>query len=31
LTFGRRELEEELGISLPADAFELLFVYLQEW
>lgn len=27
----RRELQEELGISLPADAFEFLFVFLQEW
>ncbi|KAJ3695423.1 hypothetical protein LUZ60_000800 [Juncus effusus] len=27
---ARRELEEELGIKLPNDAFELLFVYLQE-
>ncbi|KAJ4792657.1 Nudix hydrolase 3 [Rhynchospora pubera] len=27
---ARRELEEELGIRLPNDAFELLFVYLQE-
>lgn len=26
----RRELQEELGITLPADAFEFLFVYLQE-
>jgi len=27
----RRELEEELGIVLPKDAFELLFIFLQEW
>lgn len=27
----RRELQEELGLTLPADAFEFLFVYLQEW
>jgi hypothetical protein len=27
----RRELEEELGINLPVDAFELIFVFLQEW
>lgn len=27
----RRELYEELGIDLPKDAFELLFVFLQEW
>lgn len=26
----RRELQEELGISLPKDAFELIFVVLQE-
>ncbi|KAK6116921.1 hypothetical protein DH2020_049296 [Rehmannia glutinosa] len=26
-----RELHEELGIKLPKDAFELLFVFLQEW
>ncbi|XP_078443179.1 nudix hydrolase homolog 3 [Wolffia australiana] len=30
LLTARRELEEELGISLPEDAFELLFVFLQE-
>uniref|UniRef100_A0A1D1YZG0 Nudix hydrolase 3 n=1 Tax=Anthurium amnicola TaxID=1678845 RepID=A0A1D1YZG0_9ARAE len=30
LTSARRELQEELGISLPEDAFELLFVFLQE-
>ncbi|CAJ1965420.1 unnamed protein product [Sphenostylis stenocarpa] len=29
LTTARRELEEELGVILPKDAFELLFVYLQ--
>ncbi|XP_002452967.1 nudix hydrolase 3 [Sorghum bicolor] len=27
---AQRELEEELGINLPVDAFELLFVFLQE-
>ncbi|XLR08398.1 hypothetical protein S83_036336 [Arachis hypogaea] len=26
----RRELEE-LGVTLPKDAFELIFVFLQEW
>jgi hypothetical protein len=26
----RRELHEELGIKLPVDAFELIFVFLQE-
>ncbi|GKE38297.1 NUDIX hydrolase 3, partial [Tanacetum coccineum] len=26
----RRELQEELGVTLPNDAFELLFVFLQE-
>ncbi|KAH7444019.1 hypothetical protein KP509_02G060800 [Ceratopteris richardii] len=30
LSSARRELEEELGVSLPFEAFELLFVYLQE-
>lgn len=30
LLSARRELEEELGVSLPSSAFELLFVYLQE-
>ncbi|MCO5554761.1 hypothetical protein L7F22_008295 [Adiantum nelumboides] len=30
LSSARRELEEELGVSLPLEAFELLFVYLQE-
>lgn len=30
LLTARRELQEELGITLPADAFEFLFVYLQE-
>lgn len=29
--YFRRELEEELGIVLPKDAFELLFIFLQEW
>ncbi|KAG6781551.1 hypothetical protein POTOM_014462 [Populus tomentosa] len=27
---SERELQEELGISLPKDAFELIFIYLQE-
>ncbi|KEH33403.1 nudix hydrolase-like protein [Medicago truncatula] len=27
---SRRELEEELGVTLPKDAFELIFVFLQE-
>ncbi|KAF8689876.1 hypothetical protein HU200_041508 [Digitaria exilis] len=27
---AQRELEEELGIKLPVDAFELIFVFLQE-
>nr|CAD1825601.1 unnamed protein product [Ananas comosus var. bracteatus] len=30
LATARRELYEELGISLPKDAFELIFVFLQE-
>nr|GEU34674.1 NUDIX hydrolase 3 [Tanacetum cinerariifolium] len=30
LITARRELEEELGVILPNDAFELLFVFLQE-
>ncbi|XP_050234654.1 nudix hydrolase 3-like isoform X2 [Mercurialis annua] len=30
LITARRELQEELGIALPKDAFELLFVFLQE-
>ncbi|KAK4422443.1 Nudix hydrolase 3 [Sesamum alatum] len=30
LVTARRELHEELGIILPKDAFELLFVFLQE-
>ncbi|XP_068304557.1 nudix hydrolase 3-like isoform X3 [Pyrus communis] len=30
LTTARRELQEELGIVLPKDAFEMLFVYLEE-
>ncbi|KAI4355864.1 hypothetical protein L6164_004595 [Bauhinia variegata] len=30
LTTARRELQQELGISLPKDAFELIFVFLQE-
>ncbi|GAB2293125.1 Nudix hydrolase 3 [Dionaea muscipula] len=31
LVTARKELQEELGVSLPKDAFELLFVYLEEW
>lgn len=27
----RRELHEELGVILPNDAFELIFIFLQEW
>ncbi|CAA6671017.1 unnamed protein product [Spirodela intermedia] len=30
LLTARRELEEELGVRLPEDAFEFLFVFLQE-
>ncbi|XP_068336191.1 nudix hydrolase 3-like isoform X2 [Pyrus communis] len=30
LITARRELQEELGIVLPKDAFEMLFVFLQE-
>ncbi|RYR11446.1 hypothetical protein Ahy_B04g068967 [Arachis hypogaea] len=30
LETARRELEEELGVTLPKDAFELIFVFLQE-
>ncbi|XP_037491143.1 nudix hydrolase 3 isoform X2 [Jatropha curcas] len=30
LVTARRELHEELGIMLPKDAFELIFVFLQE-
>uniref|UniRef100_A0A803MS07 Nudix hydrolase domain-containing protein n=1 Tax=Chenopodium quinoa TaxID=63459 RepID=A0A803MS07_CHEQI len=30
LITARRELQEELGVNLPEDAFELLFVFLQE-
>lgn len=30
LVTARRELDEELGVKLPKDAFELLFVFLQE-
>eukprot|EP00257_Ricinus_communis_P013454 XP_015570885.1 nudix hydrolase 3 [Ricinus communis] len=31
LISARRELHEELGIVLPKDAFELIFVFLQEY
>ncbi|XP_061981335.1 nudix hydrolase 3-like isoform X2 [Populus nigra] len=31
LVSAQRELQEELGISLPKDAFEHIFIYLQEW
>lgn len=30
LITARRELHEELGVVLPKDAFELIFIYLQE-
>uniref|UniRef100_A0A2P2KWN4 Uncharacterized protein MANES_11G069700 n=1 Tax=Rhizophora mucronata TaxID=61149 RepID=A0A2P2KWN4_RHIMU len=30
LVTARRELQEELGIALPKDAFELIFIFLQE-
>ncbi|PIA37104.1 hypothetical protein AQUCO_03100094v1 [Aquilegia coerulea] len=30
LVTARRELDEELGVTLPKDAFELIFVFLQE-
>ncbi|KAL4592964.1 hypothetical protein LXL04_005973 [Taraxacum kok-saghyz] len=30
LISARRELQEELGLTLPNDAFELLFVFLQQ-
>ncbi|KAH8512737.1 hypothetical protein H0E87_006149 [Populus deltoides] len=30
LVSAQRELQEELGISLPKDAFEHIFIYLQE-
>eukprot|EP01018_Ginkgo_biloba_P007156 Gb_18279 [translate_table: standard] len=30
LVTARRELQEELGMTLPEEAFELLFVFLQE-
>ncbi|KAJ0770423.1 putative isopentenyl-diphosphate Delta-isomerase [Helianthus annuus] len=30
LITARRELQEELGLTLPEDAFELLFVFLQQ-
>ncbi|EYU29120.1 hypothetical protein ABFS82_05G118600 [Erythranthe guttata] len=31
LVTARRELQEELGITLPKDAFELLFNFLEQW
>ncbi|PON52763.1 Dihydroneopterin triphosphate diphosphatase [Parasponia andersonii] len=30
LVTARRELQEELGVNLPKDAFEMIFVFLQE-
>ncbi|KAL5554691.1 hypothetical protein UlMin_042092 [Ulmus minor] len=30
LVTARRELQEELGITLPKDAFEMIFIFLQE-
>ncbi|GMY38504.1 nudix hydrolase 3 [Fagus crenata] len=30
LVSARRELQEELGINLPKDAFEMIFIFLQE-
>ncbi|XLS79355.1 hypothetical protein HN51_063584 [Arachis hypogaea] len=30
-TLGAEPLEEELGVTLPKDAFELIFVFIQEW
>uniref|UniRef100_A0A6N2JWW3 Nudix hydrolase domain-containing protein n=1 Tax=Salix viminalis TaxID=40686 RepID=A0A6N2JWW3_SALVM len=30
LVSAQRELQEELGISLPKDAFEFIFIYLQD-
>ncbi|KAF6151242.1 hypothetical protein GIB67_002941 [Kingdonia uniflora] len=30
ILLNRRELQEELGVSLPKDAFELIFIFLQE-
>ncbi|XP_021829378.1 nudix hydrolase 3 [Prunus avium] len=30
LITARRELQEELGVTLPKDAFEMIFVFLQE-
>ena len=29
-TLGAEPLEEELGVTLPKDAFELIFVFIQE-
>ncbi|KAL1556923.1 Nudix hydrolase 3, variant 2 [Salvia divinorum] len=31
LVTARRELQEELGITLPKDAFEQLYIFLEEW
>ncbi|KAG6405942.1 hypothetical protein SASPL_133536 [Salvia splendens] len=31
LVTARRELQEELGITLPKDAFEKLYIFLEEW
>ncbi|KAA3478669.1 nudix hydrolase 3 isoform X1 [Gossypium australe] len=31
LITAQRELQEELGVILPKDAFELIFVFLEEW
>ncbi|XP_047981304.1 nudix hydrolase 3 [Salvia hispanica] len=31
LVTARRELQEELGITLPKDAFEKLYILLEEW
>ncbi|XP_062157192.1 nudix hydrolase 3 [Alnus glutinosa] len=30
LVSARRELQEELGVTLPKDAFEMIFIFLQE-
>ena len=29
-TLGAEPLEEELGVTLPKDAFKLIFVFIQE-